>query len=464
MSLTKVTYSMIKQGPLNIVDFGAVGDGVTDDTNAFVACLNSNPTLDGFDVLIPPGTYRIDNSALYFTRRIRFFGNTRETSILDFSQANNNVVNAPYNAHIIFVHSDNIAGTSSYTDPIVLPSGWVGDYGEMGGLFDLKILCNPAIIQGTGVFYNVAANSTNILVQNANLHNIVIAATTDNLQTRGGAVGPSGLDIGGNSNNGVYINIKAQFAVNGDGIHTSGANANANLFLHPDSSVNKGWGVNDTSGEGNTYVQGHTFDNLYGAYRTRPASTNRSAFVSPYTEYGQGTENSNTSFEMNSRAIILGAQGQTPDGDFPAITAELDGLVAHQTLSVMNQADTEDTGGTYGRLGRGILELRSTDGKKLEIKRTDSAYTGLYYDGNTVVLYKNVALGAITPSKPFYPNGFALDQNHSQDARATVPTTGTWVQGQVVWNTAPTAGGFAGWICTASGTPGTWKTFGVISA
>jgi hypothetical protein len=44
------------------------------------------------------------------------------------------------------------------------------------------------------------------------------------------------------------------------------------------------------------------------------------------------------------------------------------------------------------------------------------------------------------------------------------PTTGTWVVGDIVYNSAPTAGGFVGWICTTAGTPGTWKTFGAISA
>lgn len=44
------------------------------------------------------------------------------------------------------------------------------------------------------------------------------------------------------------------------------------------------------------------------------------------------------------------------------------------------------------------------------------------------------------------------------------PSAGTWNQGDVVFNTAPAPGGFVGWVCTSSGTPGTWKTFGPISA
>jgi hypothetical protein len=36
------------------------------------------------------------------------------------------------------------------------------------------------------------------------------------------------------------------------------------------------------------------------------------------------------------------------------------------------------------------------------------------------------------------------------------PTTGDWLVGDIVTNTAPAAGGPPGWICTTAGTPGTW--------
>ena len=46
---------------------------------------------------------------------------------------------------------------------------------------------------------------------------------------------------------------------------------------------------------------------------------------------------------------------------------------------------------------------------------------------------------------------------------SAAPTTGAWLQGEIVYNTAPTSGGYVGWVCTASGKPGTWNTFGLIS-
>lgn len=48
-------------------------------------------------------------------------------------------------------------------------------------------------------------------------------------------------------------------------------------------------------------------------------------------------------------------------------------------------------------------------------------------------------------------------------ASASIPTTGTWAKGDQVTNSSPSELGTAGskyvidkWICTASGTPGTW--------
>jgi hypothetical protein len=43
------------------------------------------------------------------------------------------------------------------------------------------------------------------------------------------------------------------------------------------------------------------------------------------------------------------------------------------------------------------------------------------------------------------------------------PTSGAWTRGTQVLNVEPSAGGNVGWVCVASGSPGTWKTFGDIA-
>ncbi|HEX9948299.1 MAG TPA: right-handed parallel beta-helix repeat-containing protein [Allosphingosinicella sp.] len=48
------------------------------------------------------------------------------------------------------------------------------------------------------------------------------------------------------------------------------------------------------------------------------------------------------------------------------------------------------------------------------------------------------------------------------DYGPAAPGSGFHAAGEVVFNTAPAAGGKIGWVCTAAGTPGTWKGFGAI--
>jgi hypothetical protein len=42
------------------------------------------------------------------------------------------------------------------------------------------------------------------------------------------------------------------------------------------------------------------------------------------------------------------------------------------------------------------------------------------------------------------------------------PRAGTWMAGDVVYNTNPSSGGNVGWICISGGTPGVFKSFGAI--
>lgn len=71
MSLTKATYSMIDGAPANVLDFGAVGDGVTDNSAAFVSALQSGAG----NVYVPAGTYAFtSNLSATLTSNVVLFG------------------------------------------------------------------------------------------------------------------------------------------------------------------------------------------------------------------------------------------------------------------------------------------------------------------------------------------------------------------------------------------------------
>lgn len=73
MSLTKVSYSMIRGAPANILDFGAVGNGTTDDTAAINAALAASS-----DVVVPLGMTCLISSTIAITNntRLSFQGGT----------------------------------------------------------------------------------------------------------------------------------------------------------------------------------------------------------------------------------------------------------------------------------------------------------------------------------------------------------------------------------------------------
>jgi hypothetical protein len=58
MSLTKATYSLIDGAPVNVLDYGAVGDGVANDTVAIQAAIDYVESIGGGIVFFPIGEYR----------------------------------------------------------------------------------------------------------------------------------------------------------------------------------------------------------------------------------------------------------------------------------------------------------------------------------------------------------------------------------------------------------------------
>ncbi|MEQ9572253.1 MAG: hypothetical protein RLN95_09275 [Nitratireductor sp.] len=89
----------------------------------------------------------------------------------------------------------------------------------------------------------------------------------------------------------------------------------------------------------------------------------------------------------------------------------------------------------------------------------------VYLEGN---LTDDVAVLQVLNSIPtVYAGGarpFAsYGRNRHFYGTAAPVSGGSYARGDIVWNTVPSASGTIGWVCTASGNPGTWKTFGTIA-
>jgi len=103
----------------------------------------------------------------------------------------------------------------------------------------------------------------------------------------------------------------------------------------------------------------------------------------------------------------------------------------------------------------GSLELsKGSDGHYYFEQVASGGHRKLILDGGTGGLYLS--------AEKLYSDEINLDDKRVRYASAA-PTSGAWVQGEIVFNSSPSAGGDVGWVCTASGSPGVWKTFGVIA-
>jgi len=76
MALTKVSYSMITGAPANVRDYGAKGDGVTDDTAAIQAALD-----DSDNVYVPEGIYLISTCLVMSRARQNLRGASKDAYI-----------------------------------------------------------------------------------------------------------------------------------------------------------------------------------------------------------------------------------------------------------------------------------------------------------------------------------------------------------------------------------------------
>lgn len=85
----------------------------------------------------------------------------------------------------------------------------------------------------------------------------------------------------------------------------------------------------------------------------------------------------------------------------------------------------------------------------------------VHNDGQHSPSVDNVITSTLNPTTPIYGRGKRHLYGTQDPASASM--TDTFRQGDVCWNTTPSAGGTVGWVCTSSGAPGTWKAFGTIA-
>ncbi|CAB5220664.1 Pectate lyase superfamily protein [uncultured Caudovirales phage] len=129
-----------------------------------------------------------------------------------------------------------------------------------------------------------------------------------------------------------------------------------------------------------------------------------------------------------------------------------------------NKVSSGTTGIAVGGSGCVVVSNRITgvSGYSIDAGTSTAAMVvGNYHTTDVNFLADTMAMGNFGfTTERWTQNYFGLSKNTSANGS---PATGTWNQGDRVWNTVPSnaAGQAIGWVCVIAGTPGTWRSFGL---
>lgn len=111
---------------------------------------------------------------------------------------------------------------------------------------------------------------------------------------------------------------------------------------------------------------------------------------------------------------------------------------------------------SFGGIYRQATDSRA--GMYFEVSEEVAKIAVLITGGTNSLRLKSFSLFSLSLNNSATPSTGLLETPHNIAIKP--PTAGTWKKGKIVYNDNPATGDPDGWICTSSGTPGQWKSFG----
>ena len=456
MSLTKTTYSMTVGSCINILDFIPqsehasieAGTSTFDCRPAILAAINSVTIGTGFatagpEIYFPVGFYKV-NGSLDLKKQVKLRG-----TVAGMPDGQPVKLIFPADSQGIVINTYNTINGGVEVPPTIGADG--------------SIIENLTLVGGGGT--NVNAHGIWLRAR-ATIRNVTIQDFKGNGVNAVASAGGGGV-IEGNCNN-FRLDTMRITGCGGSGVFVDGGDANAGTIIGVDATSNSGWGIYDSSFLGNTYIGCHTDNNTLGSYKSDGLNA-RNLWLGCYSESSQPTSN----FVFPAQ-VVGGLHGAGVTGTFinniEYPTRILGNATASTGQTITLQAGAVDPvdGNVFQltssdepsapfrlkyRLGRWFMNWANTGFEFLNIYNEQATIANGYARNST-----NGRFGLAN----FYHGDYTQMKYRGVDSAA--PTTGTWLQGDIVFDTAPVAGGTIGFVCVTAGTPGTWKTFGAISA
>lgn len=383
----------------SVKDFGAVGDGVANDTVAFqaaIAAATPNKT-----IYIPNGTYKI-TSTLTVNHACSFIGESRfqtvilgtgfgvDIAIFDFTGAElDPIQNIRFENINIWSDNNNARGIKAV---------WVN-------MSQFRNLYFYQLYKG---FYGDYCWSNTF----DNINSFSVTASTFTLNDQ--------------CNN---IDFNRVVFTGGTGIEVLQGGANLTFTTCDFEGITNvsGYGINIAPVTGKTFegitISGCYFEGIKGTgIRLAGVDTNSVRGVKITSNYIYG-----------GRTLVFGVVGTAANG---------------VVLSNVSGFD----------ISNNVFK----DWQNVAIYGTATENLGTV-ENNVLILTPALTPtgNSLTNSVRVINNTFGQKHNYFM---AAAPVGGSYSVGDISWNSAPAASGFIGWVCVTAGTPGTWKTFGAISA
>lgn len=338
-STTPRTLASRFSDPTNVMDFGAVGDGITDDAPAINSAILA--AKDGGGVFFPvPTVYYSIGSTILVNKRLRLFSSG--TSQVTFDTTNRLVKKSSLNGPLIQMAAD-----GAYLEDLTL-DGELGNGGD--GVLVAAASCGlkkiTVIAQG-GNGIRIGTDGA----ENCDLWSLYHVRCYLNLGH--GVYIHSAIGPNANAGTSVHIDVESNA---GDGIRADGALFNS--FVGGVSELNSGYGINILSNARRNQFMGiDVEENLTGQINVAAGALSNSFLLdaSPMTDAG-----TTTGLEVNGRV------SSTADSSGVAYLMPADTAIRSATLS--------DVANMY--LDFGIFNFRNSSSFQIIAKFDESAVAG----------------------------------------------------------------------------------------
>lgn len=172
------------------------------------------------------------------------------------------------------------------------------------------------------------------------------------------------------------------------------------------------------------------------------------------TVSGDVTINNNIYYNAASRRLGMGTD--TPNAAISLVDNNIELVLG----------GTQESRGAIGTFTHSDLELVTDNVARITLRSNGDISLGNKSAAPSQVSVHgkmSVGVNQPDPTVDLHVSGAIKFNNNLHTAGDSVPLYGAFTLGDIIWNTKPAPGGWVGWICIASGSPGQWTLFGAIA-